>query len=332
MILDFHARVEARDFDVSLQMNAGETLALLGPNGAGKSTLLSLLAGLTRADAGRAELDGQVLFDGRRHLAPHRRSVSLLAQQALLFPHLTVLDNVAFGPRAAGISAADAGRLALTLLEQVDAVEFARRRPAQLSGGQAQRIAVARALATDPSLLLLDEPMAALDVTVAPQLRRLLRDVLADRTAIIVTHEVLDAYLLADRVAVIREGRIVEQGPTREVLERPRTPFTAELAGLNLVTGVRTDRGLRTAEGDDIVIDGDVPLGASAAFAVSPTKLALGPGIRGTITSIEARGDVVRVSTGALAADLHPRLVSEMQPGDEVSFALDLSGVQLYSL
>lgn len=332
MILDFSAAVAARGFDTSLQLAAGETLAVLGPNGAGKSTLLALLAGLGRADAGRAVLDGRVLFDGRRHLAPHRRSVSLLAQEALLFPHLSVLDNVAFGPRSAGVSAARANRRAMALLDRVDAAEFAHRRPAQLSGGQAQRIAVARALATDPTLMLLDEPMAALDVTVAPQLRRILRDVLAERTAIIVTHEVLDAYLLADRVAVMHDGRIVEQGPTRDVLERPRTGFTAELAGLNLVTGRRTAAGIRTASGEEIAIGGAAPIGSPVAFAVPPSSVSLGGSIRAVVTEIEPRGDVVRLGTDSLAADLHPREVAELQPGDTVSLAIDLRGVQLYAI
>ncbi|NQX26958.1 ABC transporter ATP-binding protein [Microbacteriaceae bacterium VKM Ac-2854] len=332
MSLDFRATLAARGFDLALSLRSGETLAVLGPNGAGKSTLLALLAGLQRADAGRAELDGTVLFDGRAQLPPHRRSVSLLAQQALLFPHLSVLDNVAFGPRSTGMRRGEADARARELLRRVDALDLAERRPAQLSGGQAQRIAVARALATDPALLLLDEPMAALDVTVAPQLRRILRDVLAERTAIIVTHEVLDAYLLADRVAVIRDGRIVEEGATRDVLERPRTAFTAQLAGLNLFTGVRTQRGVRLDSGEELLLDGSVLPGASVAFALPPAAVSLGSGIHGTVSSIEPRGDVVRVMMGTVAADLPPRLVATMQPGDEVSFSLDLAGVEPYPL
>lgn len=332
MSLELQAAVTARDVELALSLRSGETLAVLGPNGAGKSTLLGVLAGLIRADAGRAVLDGAVLFDERHYRPPHRRSVSLLAQQPLLFPHLSVLDNVAFGPRAAGLRRNEADARARALLERVDAAELSRRRPAELSGGQAQRIAVARALATDPALLLLDEPMAALDVTVAPQLRRILRDVLAERTAIIVTHEVLDAYLLADRVAVIAGGRIVEEGPTHEVLERPRTAFTAQLAGLNLVTGLRTERGVRLANGQEILLDGAAPAGARVAFALPPAALSLGAGVRGTVSSIEPRGDVVRVMMDTLAADLPPRLVATMQPGDEVSFALDLCGVELYPL
>jgi molybdate transport system ATP-binding protein len=142
-------------------------------------------------------------------VAPHARRIALLAQDPLLFPHLDVADNVAFGPRSQGRSRAQAARAAAGWLEQVDATELADRRPAQLSGGQAQRVAIARALAAEPDLLLLDEPMAALDVAVAPALRQMLKRVLAGQSAVVVTHDVLDALLLADRVYVLDGGRVV---------------------------------------------------------------------------------------------------------------------------
>ena len=220
--LDLH--VAERDVTLHLEVAAGETVAVLGPNGAGKSTLLGVIAGLVRPDSGRAELNGSVLFDlpatgDRRSVwrPPHQRSVSLLAQDALLFPHLSVLENVAFGPRSAGARASQARETATGWLREVDAEELAGRRPAELSGGQAQRIAVARALASDPGLLLLDEPLAALDIAVAPAVRRMLRRVLADRSAVIVTHDVLDAYTLADRVVIVENGRIVDEGTPAEV-------------------------------------------------------------------------------------------------------------------
>ncbi|MBD8141885.1 ATP-binding cassette domain-containing protein, partial [Frigoribacterium sp. CFBP 13605] len=272
MTLEFAAVVEDRGFDVELEVADGETVAVLGPNGAGKSTLLSLVAGLLRPDHGTARLGDRVLFDvdGRGRgpsLRPHERGVSMLAQDALLFPHLSALDNVAFGPRSTGVPRREAGRRARDWLDRVDATGLAERRPAQLSGGQAQRIAVARALAADPCLLLLDEPMAALDVSVAPALRRTLRDVLADRTAMIVTHDVLDAYTLADRVVVLDGGRVVDAGPTRAVLDRPTTPFAAGLAGLDLLTGTARGGGVRLEDGTLLTArsaDG-LPAGAAAA-------------------------------------------------------------------
>ena len=182
--------------------------------------------------------------DGARvDVAPHRRRIALLAQEPLLFPHLSVLDNVAFGPRSAGAGRSESRGRAREWLEEVGIGDLADRRPAQLSGGQAQRAAVARALAAEPDLLLLDEPMAALDVAVTPALRQTLRRVLAERTCVVVTHDVLDALLLADRVLVLEGGRVVEQGPTREVLTRPRSAFAARLAGLNLVVGTWSDGG-----------------------------------------------------------------------------------------
>ncbi|WP_285320285.1 ABC transporter ATP-binding protein [Pseudarthrobacter sp. lyk4-40-TYG-27] len=267
MTLSFQAAVAGRGFDVSLTVGPGETVAVMGPNGAGKSTLLSSIAGLLRPDSGRAELNGKTLFDldggNRTWVPPHHRGTALLAQEPLLFPHLSAVDNVSFGPRSAGIPKREARQRALGWLADVEAEALAGRRPAELSGGQAQRVAVARALAADPSLLLLDEPLAALDIHSAPLLRRLFKRVLAGRQAIIVTHDVLDALILADRVVILEDGRIAEDGPTREVLERPRSAFAAGLAGLNFVPGtldgaaVRTEEGLRIAgHGGDPEADG----------------------------------------------------------------------------
>jgi molybdate transport system ATP-binding protein len=251
--LEFSAQVGVRGFDVSLPVAAGETVAVLGPNGAGKSTLLTVLAGLLRPDSGRAVLGDRLLFDlgagGRgRWLPPHERGVSMLAQDALLFPHLSALENVAFGPRSRGVARAEARRRATSWLERVGVSELAARRPAEISGGQAQRVAVARALASEPELLLLDEPLAALDVSAAPAVRRMLRDVLADRTALVVTHDILDAFTLADRVVVLEAGRVVDLGPTRDVLDRPRTRFAAGLAAVNLLIGTVTAAGVVRAD------------------------------------------------------------------------------------
>ena len=223
---------------------------MLGPNGAGKSTLLGVLAGLLRPSEGHVRLGDADVTD----VPPHRRGVGLLAQQALLFPHMTALANVAFGPRAHGVPRRAAEERARELLAAVDAAALEARRPAQMSGGQQQRVALARALAPDPDLLLLDEPLAALDVDAAPALRSLLRRIVRDRkqTALLVTHSALDALVLADRVVVLTEGRVVETGPARDVLARPRSAFTARIAGLDLVPGVVAGGGLRTADGTTV--------------------------------------------------------------------------------
>jgi ABC-type sulfate/molybdate transport systems ATPase subunit len=241
MSLDVRAVVEPGRLDVRFSLVEGQTLAVLGPNGAGKSTLLDVLSGLVRPDAGHVRLAETTLVslgegDSDVWKPPHARGVALLAQEALLFPHLSVRDNVAFGPRSAGVHKSAARLVAERWLERVDATGLAEQRPQRLSGGQAQRVAVARALATEPRLLLLDEPFGALDAGVAPAMRRLLAEVLVDRTVVIVTHDPLDALALADRVIVLGGGRIVEEGPTRDVLLNPRTEFTRLLTfGLGAV-------------------------------------------------------------------------------------------------
>lgn len=225
-------RLRRGDFElaVDLEVPPGGVLALLGPNGSGKSTLLDCLAGLVRPQRASIVLGGRAL-DG---LPPHARTVGLLSQDPLLFPHLSVLENVAFAPRSEGVARAEARRAALHWLSEVDAGALADRKPAQLSGGQAQRVAVARALASRPELLLLDEPLAALDVDAAPAMRALLRRVLragdSARAALLVTHDPLDALELADEVLVLADGKVVERGPSRAVLTSPRTAFTASLA------------------------------------------------------------------------------------------------------
>ena len=369
MTFVLEAAVAGRGFDVSLTVGPTEAVAVMGPNGAGKSTLLSVIAGLLRPDSGRGELNGRALFElsaGRgTWTPPHHRGTALLAQEPLLFPHLTALDNVAFGPRSAGASRKEAKAEALRWLAEVEALDLQARRPAELSGGQAQRIAVARALAASPGLLLLDEPMAALDIHSAPLLRRLLKRVLAGRQAIIITHDVLDALMLADRVVILENGRISEDGPTRDVLQRPRSPFAAGLAGLNLMTGTFTGSGIETAEGwavaghvedprlEDLQLDGlhleSRPLddrsraeGNAAAVAVFPPSAvsvflndAHGSprnSFAVAITDLEPHGDFIRVRAGSLAADITPAASADLGlvPGLTVHFVVKATSVAVY--
>ena len=248
--------VERRDIDVHVTVHEGETLALLGPNGAGKSTILAAVVGLIRPDTGVVRLGERVLSDAgdatgstRTWVPTHTRGIALLAQEARLFPHLSALDNVAFGPRSTGTPRREAAQRAAAWLAEVGMAAYATRRPHELSGGQAQKVAIARALAAEPAVLLIDEPLSALDVEVAPDVRDLLRRVTDERTTVLVTHDVLDAALLADRVAVIHGGRVVEEGETSRVLSRPTSDFGARFAGLNLIRGVATDGALRMPDG-----------------------------------------------------------------------------------
>ncbi|MGH3765236.1 MAG: sulfate/molybdate ABC transporter ATP-binding protein [Pseudonocardiaceae bacterium] len=328
MSAGLHAEILVRRgqfvLDATVQVAPGEVVALLGRNGSGKSTLLSAVAGLLRPDVGRIVLDGRVLTDTAAGVAlpAYRRRIGLLAQQPLLFPHLSVLDNVAFGPRSTGTSKQQAREEALRRLAEVDAVDFAQRRPRRLSGGQAQRIALARALASDPDLLLLDEPLSAVDVELAPALRSLLQTVLAGRLALIVTHQVIDALMLADRMVVLEGGRVVEQGPTREVLTRPRSAFAARLAGLNLVPGTATAGGLR-ADGMELSgLIGSTAIGTAAvavftpgavAVYVDPPKGSPRNVIQDRVEVVEPNGTLVRVrGAGGLAADITPAAAVEL--------------------
>jgi molybdate transport system ATP-binding protein len=348
--LHLRAVVADRGFDVELTVQPGEVVAVLGPNGAGKSTLLSLVAGLLRPDPGRITLDDQILVDAGTFRPPHRRAVALLAQHALLFPHLTAVDNVSFGPRSSGLPRREAAAVARNWLNAVDALPLADRRPAQLSGGQQQRVAVARALAADPHLLLLDEPMAALDVGAAPALRQLLRRVLRGtdgdrpRSGLLVTHDVLDALMLADRVVVLDAGRIVEQGPVRDVLRAPRSAFAARIAGINLLTGTATEHGLRTRDGLHVIgrLDPDTSRDTPAVAVFSPSAVAVHDSVPSgsprnafvvRIGELEPRGELVRVhATTGLSADITVGSVADLDlhPGREAWFAVKATEVAVY--
>jgi len=348
------ASIAERGTDLQLAVEPGQVVAVLGSNGAGKSTLLSLLSGLLHPDTGHITLDGQVLVDTSTGtwVPPHHRKVVLLAQQALLFPHLTAAANVAFGPRSQGLSRQQARAAADQWLAAVDASQFADRKPAQLSGGQAQRIAIARALAADPALLLLDEPMAALDVAVAPALRQLLRRVLREtrRTALLVTHDLIDALTLADRVVVVEAGRIVEDGPTRTVLAEPRSPFTARIAGINLIAGTSDGHHLVTDDGTRIsgLLDPGCQPGDAAVAVFRPSAVAVhltettgSPRnhLPVTVIELEPRGDVVRVHTApivgavGLLADITVPAAADLglQPGSRVHLAIKATEITIYS-
>jgi molybdate transport system ATP-binding protein len=249
---ELDCRVAARDVDLHLSVPAGRRVAIVGPNGAGKSTALSLLAGHLRPDSGEVRLDGRVVGSPRTHLPAHRRRVVALEQRPGLLPHLSAVDNVAYGPRARGVGRRAALDRARTELEAVGCGDLADRRPHELSGGQAQRVALARALAVDPELVLLDEPLAALDVEVAPAVRRLLADRLTGRAVVLVTHDPLDLWALADDVVVVASGRVAQSGTVEEVLARPASDFAARLAGVSLVEGIvdDDDDDLRTPGGD----------------------------------------------------------------------------------
>ena len=265
-----------------LELASGERLAVVGPNGAGKSTLLDALAGLAASDKGTIHL-GDTLVDGPGvHVRPEHRGIGLLRQDALLFPHLDVLENVAFGVRAHGRSPAEAHAAAADALDEVGAANLAARRVEALSGGQRARVAIARAIATRPRLLLLDEPFAALDVESAAEVRRVLVAAL-DRlgaTAVLVTHELADAVHLASRVLVLEAGSVVEDAPLERFLRVPGSAFGASLVGVTrhpatIEDGIATlPCGVRVPARD---ADGAAVRDGTAITLVEPEAVMLDP-------------------------------------------------------
>jgi molybdate transport system ATP-binding protein len=276
---------------------------------------------------------------------PHARQVAFLAQEPLLFPHLSVRSNLAFGPRAQGAGRRAARAEAQRWLDRIDLASLGDRRPSTLSGGQAQRVAVARALAARPRLLLLDEPMAALDVDATPALRQTLKRMLVGQTAVITTHDVLDALLLADRIAVIDGGRVVERGTTAQVLSRPRSAFAARIAGLNMLAGTWSDDGVHTPSGEVVHghVEGlDLTPGTPAVAVFRPSAVSLYlepvPGsprnmFRGAVTALEPHGDLVRIRTDRLAADITPAAAAELDihPGGTVWLSVKAAEVDIYA-
>ena len=232
--------------DVSLELESGKLLAVLGQSGAGKSTLLRLIAGFDNVSSGEIQLDGNVLSKAGKTTPPEKRGIGIVPQDAALFPHLTVSQNIGFGLKQLSGSQREA-RIA-ELLELTKLSEFADRRPDQLSGGQAQRVALARALAPRPKLVLLDEPFSALDAELREELRAEVRSVLRAEgaTAILVTHDQEEALSLADKVAVLREGRIIQVGTPAEIYNSP------------------ADVGIATFLGDSVLVDGVVQDGKIA--------------------------------------------------------------------
>ena len=255
MSLDAAVRltIGALSLDMELTIGEGEVVALLGPNGAGKTTLLRAIAGLIPLDSGSVHLDGTILEDTAdgAYVPTELRPIGVVFQDYLLFPHLSVLDNVAFGLRSRGARPQEASAKAAAWLDRVGLSGYARAKPNALSGGQSQRVALARALAPDPRLLLLDEPLAALDVTTRAEVRHDLKRHLASFPGLrlVVTHDPLEAASLADRLVVMENGRLVQTGTPAEVTEHPRSQYVADLVGVNLLKGQADHESVRLPNG-----------------------------------------------------------------------------------
>jgi molybdate transport system ATP-binding protein len=348
MTLEAHVVIDRGSFtvDISLTVPAGGVLALLGPNGAGKSTTLRALAGLLPLTNGYVTLDGETLEDVVRHVVvpAENRPIGVVFQDYLLFPTMSARDNVAFGLRAQGADRETARAAADTLLDRFELTEHADVRPCKLSGGQAQRVALARALAVSPRLLLLDEPLAALDAGTRMTVRTDLRHHLAafDGATVLVTHDPLDALVLADHLVVMEGGRVVQSGTPAEVARAPRTDYVARLVGLNLLTGL--------ADGTSIALDD----GASLTVADQhrgPVYVALRPSAislhaeqphgsprntwKGRVASLESRGDTIRAAVEGppdVLVDVTAAAVAELRlvPGTAVWCAVKATELDVY--
>jgi molybdate transport system ATP-binding protein len=325
-------KLGALALDMNLTIGEGEVVALLGPNGAGKTTLLGAIAGLVPIESGRIELDGQVLEDAASgdYVPTEKRSIGVVFQDYRLFPHLSVLDNVAFGLRSRGTPSGGAAEKAAAWLDRVGLGSYAKAKPDSLSGGQRQRVALARALAPGPRLLLLDEPLAALDVTTRAEVRRDLKQHLASFPGLrlVVTHDPLEAAALADRLVVMENGRLVQTGSPADVTEHPRSQYVADLVGVNLLRGQADEGFVRLPSGPVVAVAGAE---SGEVFAViHPRAVALHrqrpegsprnvwPG---RIAGIELMGGRVRVR---IDGDIP--VVAEVTPGALTELGLDEGG------
>ncbi|MFE3542610.1 ABC transporter ATP-binding protein [Nocardia sp. NPDC059177] len=347
MTLHAEIRVARAAFtlDIACAVAPGEVVALLGPNGAGKTTALRALAGLTPLTGGRIALDDRA-WDAPpgTFVPPDRRSVGVVFQDYLLFAHLSAQENVAFGLRARGQHRRVARERAAHWLERVDLGARLHTRPRALSGGQAQRVALARALATDPELLLLDEPLAALDagtrLQVRSELGRHLRDY-PGRT-VLVTHDPLDAMVLADRLIIIENGGIVQEGPPSEVARHPRTDYVADLVGLNLYRGIATGTTVDLGGGAHFTVAEPATGAVHIAFAPNAVSLyrqrpdgSPRNTWQATVAGIEQHAHTTRVrlvGAPSVLAEVTPATVAELrlEPGARLWATVKATEIRTY--
>lgn len=350
--MTLHARILRRlgslELDCEVEMQPDITVAVLGPNGAGKTTLLRIIAGLLPLDDGRVEVDGAVFEDtaSRSWMTPEERRIGYLFQDHGLFPHMTVLENVAFGLRARGVDRRTARMRAGEWLDRVDLAAHASSRPSALSGGQTQRAALARVLVTEPRVLLLDEPLAAVDASGRIELRRALREHLGTFSGVrmLVTHDPLEAAALADRVVVLESGRVTQEGPFTEVTARPRSPWIARMAGLNLLRGRVSNDALTMDDGFALTVASQVT--GPALATIHPRAVALyrqAPDgsprnvLRCQVAGVDPEGDRWRIRLDGpvqLVAEVTPAAAAELRlaEGGGVFAVVKATEIEVYEL
>ena len=265
--------------DVSLDVRTGELVAVIGPSGSGKSTLLKLVSGLETGHTGRIALDGEDMS----RTPVHQRHIGMVFQSYALFPHLSVLDNVAYGLKLRKVVTAERRQRAQDLLDIVGLGDYAQRAVAQLSGGQQQRVALARALAIDPRALLLDEPLSALDASVRGHLRDQIRSIQQrfNATTLLVTHDQEEALVMADRVAMLKDGRLLQIATPREIYEQPASRAVAEFVGLSTIlpAKVAAPGRLDTGFAELLAETGTRPYGTAVHVLVRPEHIQPDPAL-----------------------------------------------------
>ncbi|MCH1447124.1 MAG: ABC transporter ATP-binding protein [Candidatus Nanopelagicales bacterium] len=331
---DFH-------LDAQLACAPGETVALLGPNGAGKSMIVKAIAGLQPIERGCIRIDSTPVDEpaSTTFIPPEHRRVGVVFQDYLLFPHMSVRQNIEFGPRNLKVTGTTQ-----PWIERLDLTELLERKPAQLSGGQSQRVAIARALATNPRALLLDEPLAALDAATKQEVRGQLRHFLTDfeHGTILVTHDPLDALVLADRIVVVEDGRVTQQGPTAEVASQPRTDYLAKVLGVNLLRGDVYEGVMTPDGGGSLVVSTD--LEGPAVVVIRPQAITLHAKKpegsarnvwESTVLGIETHHDQVRVALSGppeLTAAVTHAAVADLKlvPGQRVWMSLKATDTDVH--
>ena len=329
---DFVAVARA-DFDI----RRAEFFSMLGPSGCGKTTMLRMIAGFEMPTSGHIRLEGADVS----RVPPYRRNVNTVFQQYALFPHMTVADNVAFGPRTKGVDEGETKRRVGEMLEVVRLGSFADRYPSQLSGGQKQRVALARALVNHPSALLLDEPLSALDLKLRQamqlELKRIQREV--GITFVFVTHDQEEALTMSDRIAVMNEGRVEQIGSPEEIYHEPATEFVAGFIGMaNLLPATVESVGSGTATArlaDGTVVEGPavdgLAAGDPATFMIRPVRmhLAVGgqDGLGADVTDLVFQGPVVRVELRSADGSM---LVAHVGPDDGLPMLMPGDRVQVH--
>ncbi|WP_112248368.1 ABC transporter ATP-binding protein [Kribbella monticola] len=335
--------------DLELSVDPGEVVALLGPNGAGKTTALRAIAGLLPLTDGRIRLGDEVWDEPPRVFRPaDHRPIGVVFQDYLLFDHLSALENVAFGLRARGTDKHSARAAATRWLETVGLGDHLKTRPRSLSGGQAQRVALVRALATTPELLLLDEPLAALDASTTLHVRAELGEHLRryQGRTLLVTHDPLDAMVLADRLVIVEHGRVVQEGAPTEIARRPRTEYVAQLVGLNLYRGTAQGTTVALSGGGSLTIAAPTSGGVHVAFPPSAISLyaeqpagsprntwpAVVTGLEQHAHTVRVRLDASPAGPGTLLADITPAAVAELRltPGQHLHATLKATEIQTY--